>query len=249
MKFLGVEGSINLRDFGGYRTKDGSEVLRGRLFRSGAMVNLTSDGLEHFKSLDITTICDLRRDEEVSMSPTPKVLHPFCRHIPIKTASMLALQASLEDKNQTSEHRAEHMRTMTEELASDHLEEYRRLFECLMNAEGGFLLHCSAGKDRTGFGAAMILLALGVTRDIVMEDYLLTNEAECLRGFMQQRMGSPVSSLDRDSLEGMMGVRADYLNGALDVVDQQFGSAETYLDSIGVTEDCRTNLKERYLTE
>ena len=66
---------------------------------------------------------------------------------------------------------------------------------------------------------------------------------------MQQRMGSPVSSLDRDSLEVMMGVRADYLNGALDVVDQQFGSAETYLDSIGVTEDCRTNLKERYLRD
>ena len=66
---------------------------------------------------------------------------------------------------------------MTEELARHHHDEYRRLFECLLAAEGGFLLHCSAGKDRTGFGAAMILRALGVPRPVVVQDYLLTNRA------------------------------------------------------------------------
>ena len=154
MTFLGVDGSINLRDFGGYQTFDGAEIRRGCLFRSGAMVNLTADGLDHFRSLNITTICDLRREEEVSMSPTPDVLHPHRHHIAINTASTGALRASLRDTDQNAEHRAAHMRTMTEELARHHHDEYRRLFECLLAAEGGFLLHCSAGKDRTGFGAA-----------------------------------------------------------------------------------------------
>jgi len=242
--FLGVEGSINLRDFGGYRAFDGAEIRRGCLFRSGAMVNLTANGLAQFKMLDITTICDLRREEEVSMSPTPAVLDPHRHHIPISTASTMALRASLRDKKQNAEHRAVHMRAMTEELARHHHDEYRRLFECLLGTKGGFLLHCSAGKDRTGFGVAMILLALGVPRQVVVQDYLLTNKAECLRGFMVDRMGS---TLDTESLEVLMGVRADYLDGALNVVEEDFGSVEDYLDSIGVTPNKRTALKARYL--
>ena len=80
------------------------------------------------------------------------------------------------------------MTQITRELAGNHHREYQQLFEHLLVAKNGFLLHCSAGKDRTGFGAALILAALGVDEKTIMQDYLLTNEAACLHEFMHTRM-------------------------------------------------------------
>ena len=140
------------------------------------------------------------------------------------------------------------MTDITRELARNHNEEYRQLFEHLLSASGGFLLHCSAGKDRTGFGAALILAALGVDEKIIMEDYMLTNEAECLREFMQSRMREFYgATVDDASLEVIGGVRPDYLQAALDEIQETYGSLAAYLEDIGIDETSKQELRHKLL--
>ena len=141
------------------------------------------------------------------------------------------------------------MMDVTRELARNHHEEYRQLFEQLLAAEGGFLLHCSAGKDRTGFGAALILAALGVDEDTIMEDYLLSNQAamtlyERARDRMRESFGY---QLDDESIMIVSGVREEYLRAALDEAVKNHGSLYAYLEEIGVDENAIRELRTRFV--
>ncbi|MDH3642864.1 MAG: tyrosine-protein phosphatase, partial [Gammaproteobacteria bacterium] len=177
-RLVDLPGSVNFRDFGGYHTHAGTRVRRGLLFRCGQMANLTEDGQSGFAELNIRVICDLRRPDERDADPTPVPHHVSRRvEIPIDPGGTSALRQSLSDGEASVAQRIEFMRAITGELTRDHASSYRLMFRALQDhAPGGFLVHCTAGKDRTGVGVALILLALGVPREVVMEDYLLTNE-------------------------------------------------------------------------
>ncbi|XOV87572.1 MAG: tyrosine-protein phosphatase [Pseudomonadota bacterium] len=247
-RFLPLEGSINFRDFGGYETTDGRRVAWERLYRCGALSMLTPEAEADFAGLGITVICDLRRDDEAEMNPTPARAPFECRlHIPIAPGSSPMLRESLQRGGAPEEH-IRFMVDITREIARNHHAAYRTLFEELLATPGAFLLHCSAGKDRTGFGAALILTALGVDEETVMRDYLLTNEAQCLRRFMNERMrGNYGPSLDDESIEAITGVRAEYLQAALDEVARSHGSLQGYLEEIGIDRHATAELRSRLL--
>jgi protein-tyrosine phosphatase len=249
-RFVPLPGSINFRDMGGYRTRDGRQVKWRQLFRCGALSMLSPAAVRDFSELNIGVICDLRRVDEAQGNPTP-VVPPFDvrQHIPIKPGSTEMLRESIGDTSQTAADRVRFMTNITRELARHHQAEYRLLFDHLQACEGGFLFHCSAGKDRTGFGAALILAALGVDDETIMADYLLTNEAACLRAFMQTRMRVVYGAeFDDASLEAVGGVREDYLHAALEEIHTNHGSINAYLDTIGVDAGVRASLQARYLT-
>lgn len=246
-RFIDLAGSINFRDFGGYRAPGGRIKWR-KLFRCGSLSMLEASSHAEFSRLDIAVICDLRRDDEIEMSPSPTEPPFHCRQrIPIATGSSPMLRASLEDPTQNAADRVRFMMDITRELARDHHEEYRRLFEALLGAEGGFLLHCSAGKDRTGFGAALILSALGVDEATIMEDYLLSNlGTQALMERMHARMREVYGrQVDDESIRAVSGVRAEYLTAALDEVRASHGSLDGYLDAIGVDGRVRAELRRR----
>lgn len=248
-RFIPLSGSINFRDFGGYQTVDGRQVKWRHLYRCGSLSMLGDECHDAFAALGVSIICDLRRPDEVEMGPSP-AHGPFrCRtHIPIDPGSSVMLRASLEDASQSAADRIRFMTELTRELPRNHTDEYRLLFKHLLEAERGFLLHCSAGKDRTGFGAGLILSALGVSHDTIMADYLLTNEAECLRVFMGERMrGSYGAHVDDESIEAITGVRPEYLQAAFDEVDRLYGSIDGFLEEIGVDGQARAELQGRLL--
>ena len=246
--FIRLPGAINLRDFGGYRTSDGRRIRRGLLFRCGAMSGIDPDYHQAFADLDIGVICDLRRDEEVEMSPTPTHAPFDVRvHIPIDPGSTLSFRESLGDQDATADDRRGHMRQITREIAREHAHNYRRVFAELVNTDRGFLIHCSAGKDRTGFGAAMIQTLLGVDHETVMADYLLSNEATELRERMAQRIQEMYPHIDDESLGVMAGVQADYLLAAMDEIDEHFGGTHGYFEEVGLTPADIEDLKARYL--
>jgi protein-tyrosine phosphatase len=248
-RFVPLGGSINFRDFGGYQGRDGRRVRWQRLFRCGSLSMLEASSYDAFSGLNIATICDLRRVDEAARSPTPE--HPLFqgrRQIPIAPGSNDRLRTSLADKSRSVADLIGCMTELTRELARDHGDDYRLLMQHLLETKQGFLLHCSAGKDRTGFGAALILGALGVDRPSIMADYLLTNQAQCLRQYMAAglRDGND-GHIDDESLEAVMGVREAYLDAALDEVDRRFGSMDRYLDAIGVDRGQRLELEARLL--
>jgi len=248
-RFLPMTGSLNFRDFGGYPTADGRQVKWRQLFRCGALSMLTEADHVLFERLNIGVICDLRRVDEAAGNPSPQ--HPpfdVRLAIPIAPGSNDMLRQSIQDTSQSAEDRIRYMTEVTRDLARDHHAEYRVLFEQLLNTPAGFLLHCSAGKDRTGFGAALILAALGVEQKLIMEDYLLTNQAACLREFMQTKMQVFYGAhFDAASLAAVGGVRSGYLQAAFDEMIKNHDSLDGYLEEIGVDSAAKRALRTKLL--
>ena len=255
-RFINVEGSINLRDFGGYTTQQGKTVKEGLLFRCGSMTDIPEHAFDDFASLDIGVICDLRSHEEAESSPTPAGGPFACRvHIPIWPGSSTQFQETISKQNSgpSTDQFAEFMENVTREIARDHLEAYKQLIRELVSTDKGFLLHCSAGKDRTGFGAALILTLLGVDHDTVMHDYLVSTESSALFQRMKDRMlenlkeqGKNVK-VDDDIIRVMSGVRAEYLLGAFEEIDNHYGGMSGYLEEIGVSAADEKHLLKKLL--
>lgn len=252
--FVPIEGSINLRDFGGYRTVNGKVVKRGLLFRCGNMAEIAEEAFDDFAALDIRVICDLRSDEEVENSPTPSVPPFDCRvHIPIWPGSSTQFQDTVRDRPPDHDDFVEFMHRVTREIARDHVDAYKQLMRELIQTDGGFLLHCSAGKDRTGVGAAIILTLLGVDRETVMHDYLVSNQATELAHRTRARMEenrkeqSLDFEIDERIVKVLAGVREEYLHGAFEEIDKHYGGMPGYLEAVGLSESDIARLKSRLL--
>ncbi len=253
-RIIEIPGALNLRDFGGYETTDGRHVRSGVLFRSGMLAGLTSDGQNALRDLGIGVICDLRRDEERTLDPTPFPIHdPLQVHVSIDPDHGVKLREKMQYDGLDLAGRIHYMTEINRELARVHTEEYTRVFDALWSAgERGFLIHCAAGKDRTGFGVAAILFALGVPREVVIEDYLLTNQAMDFERFIVPRLreayGDRYGEIDVEAAMALSGVRLEYIHAALDEVDANHGSFDTYLErALGIDAARRAALQDRYL--
>ena len=247
-----VDGAVNLRDLGGYAGVGGALVRRGKLFRSGTLNYLSENGVGEFAELDVGLICDLRREDERAQEPTPESLSAARLEIPINPGSIEVLREKLAEQTFPVAERIRFMTAITAELITDHAEDYALMFEGLLGAEdGGFLVHCSAGKDRTGVGCALILHALGVPREVVVQDYLLTNQFMDYEGHVLPRLASRWEldeEPDRDEVMALAGVRLEYIQAAYAAVEQSFDDVEHYIrDAIGLGDAAFTELRRRYL--
>ena len=254
-RFINIEGSINLRDFGGYPTRDGKIVKRGLLFRCGALSGIPQSAYSAFAELKIGVICDLRSQTEADEMPTPE-RSPFDSrvHIPIWPGSSAQFQESLQNKRPEPKEFIEFMQNVTRDIARDHVEAYRTLVAELIDTDRGFLLHCSAGKDRTGFGAAIILKILNVADELIFEDYLISNQASELGENMKKKMLEQASARGEDIqpddyiIGVLSGVRKEYLEAAFLEIDEHFDGISGYMDAIGVNETAQSQLRQRLLS-
>jgi protein-tyrosine phosphatase len=249
---LALEGAVNLRDFGGYATASGRAVRRGRLFRSGTLAHLTEDAQRRFAELGVRLICDLRRPEEQAEEPTPFPVDALPRlEIPIDPGSAIAMRGQLASARLALKERIDFMVAINRELARDHAEDYARMFEALLELdEGAFLVHCAAGKDRTGFACALILHALGVPEDTVLEDYLLTNEHLDMEERILRLAAryEPNGLPDRESIMALAGVRPEYLKAAYEAIEAEFEGVEYYIErAVGLDAAARAVLQARLL--
>ena len=251
---LPLPGAVNLRDFGGYVTEDGRLVRRRKLYRSGSLTRLTPEAQQAFvNDLRVHTICDLRRPEERSDEPTPFPMdRPRRVEIPIDPGSAIAMRAEFEKRDVPLADRIAFMVAINEELARHHREDYARMFEALLDIEdGGFLVHCAAGKDRTGFGCALILHALGVDEHTVVEDYLLTNEVLDFESYVLPRMKARFgadATFEREEVMALAGVRPEYLRAAYAAIEEEFEGVEYYLEqAVGLDAAAREVLRSRFV--
>ena len=236
-----LQGATNFRDLGGYPGHEGRPVRWRRLFRSDHLGGLTEADKAVLGELGLAKAFDFRGQAERAA---------VAYELPGVTQHSLAIEPTVVQRMQdliasgqalTPERAAELMTELYRALVNDQSHRFAELFEHLLDTEGPVVFHCTAGKDRTGFAAALILLALGVSRDVVEQDYLLTN-----RVFQQPPAAQ--GGLSAEVLAVLWRVQPGFLHAALQLVDSDHGGVERYLDQrLGLDASARRRLAERYL--
>jgi protein tyrosine/serine phosphatase len=254
-RHIDFEGIENFRDFGGYDTAHGQPLKRGLLYRSANHTYATEADLERMRELGVAAIVDLRRPDERTREPSKR---------------WTDFQAQVVENDIESVHPdwAETMKgvTLSPQWFLDdgvayyrrgpfeprHIDLWSRYFRTLARAPGAIVVHCAAGKDRTGMICALTHHIAGVHPDDIMADFLETNNEErmarkmsFLGPWLRETVGQTVSD---DALRVAVGVHADYLNTAFAAIKDRHGSIDTYLaEALGVDEALRARLHERLL--
>ena len=238
---LKLLGASNFRDLGGYAAANGRPVRWRRLFRSDHLAALTPQDLAVLSKLGLARAYDLRGDAE--RTALPYELPGVAVHtLPIEPTVLQALKDLLESGQRvTVQDTVGLMQQTYRAFVHDNAARFAALFAHLLESDTPLVFHCTAGKDRTGFAAAMILLALGVPRPVVMQDYLLTNEL-----FQMPRTSGNLAP--QEVLDVLWRVQADFLEAALQAVQADYGGIDLYLEkALGVGSAQRKRLAALYL--
>lgn len=249
---LGMQGTPNFRDFGGYNTVDGHRVKWGYLFRSGQISSLSDQDLELLGSLQLDLVCDFRRQEEQESEPSrlPGNNPPRIASLPIIPGSNARFFEQTDGIVGDARAMFEFMVEINRDFAESQTVTYARMFKEILAVDNArFLVHCAAGKDRTGFAAAIFLMALGVSRDVVMRDYMLTGRFFLPHAEIDRlRHKYSMHGMDAEAILPMLEVHEDYLARALLSIEQNYPSVEIYLqEALGVGPAEVSELRGRYL--
>lgn len=230
-----LEGAHNFRDLGGYATEDGHTVRWGLFFRSDDLSELTDADLEKLHALGVRLVCDFRSAEERAEEPDrlPSEGPPAILELPILDESFSP--AAFREKITSGELGDTDLRQMMIEanrlFATRYAPRYAEMFERLVQpGQLPALVHCTAGKDRTGFAAAVVLRTLGVPEETVYEDFLLTNHytaAQIERTLWIIRVVS-LFRTDPERVRPVLGVERAYLEAAFDEIEKNYGGFDAY---------------------
>ncbi len=231
-RFLPLERGHNFRDLGGYRTADGRRVRRSMIFRSGSMSDLTEADVAQLARLGIVCICDLRTTSERTKHPTSwhdaSKVRMLVRDYDHSEGSLSSLAMG------DGEAVRGRMTSLYRRLHEEQRETYTALFDRLLAGEVPLLFNCAAGKDRTGVAAALILSALGVPRETVVEDYVLSDRySEPLFALLCRNPRYGLSEdTPREAWLPMTRALPEYIETMLDTLADSHGSIEAYLDTV-----------------
>ena len=238
---LNLAGASNFRDLGGYRVADGRVVRWRRLFRSDHLAALTASDTQVLESLGVTRALDFRGGSERAAAAyqLPGVVqHP----LPIEPTVVQGMQGILAaGETLTAQRTVELMCLTYRNFVRHNASRFAELFAQMLRSDAPLVFHCTAGKDRTGYAAALILLALGVPRSAVMHDYLLTNDYYRMPTARDPRVTQEV-------LDVLWRVQSEFLDASLQTVDEDFGGLDAYLaKQLGVGAAAREQLRRVYL--
>jgi protein-tyrosine phosphatase len=236
-----LEGAPNFRDLGGYATADGRRVRSGQLFRSGVLSDLTDADVARLSGLSIATVVDLRSADEVEERPNRLPPGTTSLHVPVTdiSASPRTISERIE-RGDVEGLGAEMLLLGNRAFARELQGAFETALHLAMDpAHRPMVFHCTAGKDRTGFAAAIVLRCLGVSREDAVADYLRSNTRLAPRhDAILEQMKDRLS--DVEPLKAMLIVRREYIEAGLDTIDADFGSMDDYLrDALHVTDEQR----------
>lgn len=244
-RVIALHGIHNFRDYGGYAARNGAKLKPGLLWRSGQHVDATPADLERVAALGLTTVIDLRGNSE-------RASYPCLRHREFAAEVLFAdgetaggghaphVEAAREVKTEAEAHAAMVRLYGSMPFRPNLIAIFRLYFEALAERDGASLLHCLAGKDRTGLAAGLLHRLLGVHPDDLMADYVLTNRA----GNIERRIAAGARtvrsnfgwSMEEEAVRTLMSVHPEYLETAFAAIHDAHGDIESYAgDALGVT--------------
>lgn len=239
-RHLNLQGASNFRDLGGYPTADGRMTRWRQLFRSNHLGHLTPADIEVVRGLGVKSAVDFRGLGERAEAAC-RLAEIAVHSLPIEPTVVAALHARLAAGSLCAADALEIMRESYRNYVRRNTHSFRALFAHLQEDSAPLVIHCTAGKDRTGFACALVLYALGVSDEIIAEDYLLTNQ-------FYRRDPSSGSDLPEEVRQAIGSVQASYLAAGLDAIRVDYGDLENYLqEGLGLGPVERATLKARYL--
>lgn len=263
-RHIRLTGASNLRDLGGYRGHGNKTIRWGCLFRSGAMPRLAAADWQWMHAQRIATVCDLRSPQERELAPTVWQGPAATRHIHADYDAGLIFERSLAALGHDAP--LNDMHDSLYPLFVDILvPAFREMFQALVAEQAPLIFHCSAGQDRTGLAAGLLLTVLGVDRSIILEDYLLSTDC---RQFDNELDRTGIAAFAQTNIvarfytkaigeRGMGAVKPRrlvdssghaLLKGALEGIEQRWGSIEAYVDGqLGIGSAGVDRLRALYL--
>lgn len=249
-RFLKLDGAINLRDIGGYPTDSGQRVQWGKVYRSGALTTLTPAGWQQLQAHGLKVVCDLRGKEEVEASPEQLPEGIIYQHLPIEaiTDSLRQLRTALFAPHHLSDMLAG---IYTDLVVDLNPRTFNAVFTRLADPHQlPLLIHCTAGKDRTGVLVAVLLAWLGVPDSYIISDYTQSNH------YYSYFYGYAKASLQKvrwlrlraDDLQPMLTAEAHVIEKTLTHIRNRYGSIESYLkNAAGLDDDTLTRVRANLL--
>lgn len=224
-RHLPMSGGYNFRDLGGIKTTDGRYVKWGKIFRSDDLHKLTDDDLTYLSSVPLISIVDFRAQEEINQAPDRIPSSVYEDYQLCISPGNLMMAKGLKDMG--FERLDSIMMELNTLLVTDtaSINQYRKFFELLQNEKDvPLMFHCSAGKDRTGMGAALILFSLGVDEETILKDYLMSNT------YLADKYARYITQYP--NLKPLFEVKAHYLKSGIEQIKKDHGSVENYLTNV-----------------
>ena len=236
-----VEGAYNVRDIGGYRTRDGRTTRWGKYLRADTLANVTPDGVNTLLEYGVRNIIDLRRSNDLQFRASPFIGNESVTYYHQNMSGDVALQRreELDGIEDAAERRGRGYVAILDQRK--HI--LHQIFSILAMPDGlPALVHCNAGKDRAGISAAFVLEICGVPRETIIDDYGLTARYLVRRHYAQNPDVNPEEYTWLDYQQDVCAPRS--IGVTLDHLDKEYGGVEGYLRDTGITDDQLAAIKE-----
>jgi len=252
-RLIPMEGVLNFRDLGGIPTKDGRVVKWGKFYRSGKLSELSKRDLQYFSTLGIKTVADFRDDHEIKEDPNRYPENYVVERIrmPIGDESgnmQRELRKTVKKANPDNFDSEKFVADVMVEFIDSFAFQYKPFMEYVSNPEKvPLLFHCTAGKDRTGMGAAFLLAMLGVEREVIFGDYLMSNYYRNNKINKSLRKATLVG-IDQKIAQPLVEVKPSYIAAAFEAIDRNHGSVENFfLEEYGLDEAKLAAIRNEFL--
>ncbi len=250
-----IHSIVNLRDLGGLPTKDGKVTQWGKLYRSGKLADLSKKDMKHFSSLGIKTVVDFRNDIEIKKDPNKYPKNSNINYVRVvigdkegNVQEALKKQVMKNRKDPNFDSKA-FVENVNREFIDKYAHQYIPLMELLMDESNyPLLFHCTAGKDRTGLAAAIILGAIGVDKKDIMDDFMMSNYYRNDHNNKVLRKMTLIG-VHQNVAQPLLEVSDTYLQAAFDKMDENHGDMDTFLaDQLGISDVQKDILQSQLLT-
>ncbi|WP_042463190.1 tyrosine-protein phosphatase [Neobacillus dielmonensis] len=247
---LPLSGAVNFRDMGGLATIDGRKVKKGILFRAAELTALTAEDISFIETLQLKRVFDYRRQKEAERKPDPPLGSVVLERIAAISEENIASNMA---GNNDGFHTDYYRQFTVERFLKIYTEmpirnpSYKRVMALLKSPEENLPLvhHCTAGRDRTGVGAMLILLTMGVPYETVLDDYLLSNLTLAERYETTfEKVQKFFTPEEYKQFTDAFPLREDYLHAAYNAIISNYGDFDSYIaEEFGIAEKDRENIK------
>ncbi len=249
-RLLPMDGAHNTRELGGYKTTDGKFVKWGMLYRSDKLSDISDTDQAYLQDLGIKKIIDFRSKEEKEEDPDiiPKGIDYIEMPISVDGAMRSKIEAVL--KGETNKDVKSFLIDANKEFVSNYTGVYEDFLRNLIDDDGPALFHCTAGKDRAGFAAAITLIALGVSKEDVINDYMKTNQftKERIEEIIAQIELMTLYQTDAEILRPLLGVEREYIEAAFQTAEEKYGSLENFIrDGLNISDEDIQKLRNKFI--